>query len=221
MPMPSKQQPRVRGLRQRLIALAGVVVVVDVILALLSFGGILGNQGGGKGIENVALLDTTRPEGVQNLDVAPQKGKLAPDFEISAFDGSRRRLSDFRGKVVYVNFWATWCTPCIFELPDIQELLNRHQDQLVVVAVNRGEPLDRARNFMNNLARRDGGNGLSLTVEGMDPDDTLYDEYRALGMPASVFIDANGIVTRVVNGLIVLEQMETAYGEAISAAAPE
>jgi thiol-disulfide isomerase/thioredoxin len=221
VPKPKGKESRTSELRKRLLALAGVVVVVGVAMTLLAAVGVLGNQGGGEGIVNVALLDTAPPAGAQDLDVGPQKGKLAPDFEISAFDGSRHRLSDFRGKVVYVNFWATWCTPCIFELPDILELLNRHKDQLLVIAVNRGEPLDRARNFMNDLARRDGGNGLNLTVQGMDPDDTLYDAYRALGMPASVFIDAEGVITRVVNGLIVLEQMETAFGEAVSAAALE
>ncbi|MGH9197474.1 MAG: TlpA family protein disulfide reductase, partial [Acidimicrobiia bacterium] len=132
MPTPSSKQTWTRELRKRLLALAGVVVVVGIVLVLLAAGGILGSQGGGEGIENVALLDTAPAVGAQNLGVAPQKGKLAPDFEISAFDGSRHRLSDFRDKVVYVNFWATWCTPCIFELPDVQELLNRHRDQLVV-----------------------------------------------------------------------------------------
>jgi thiol-disulfide isomerase/thioredoxin len=221
MPKRKKKESWVPELQKRIIALAGVIVIVGVAMAVLAAVGVLGSQGGGEGIENVVLLNTAPVEGAQNVEVGPQKGNLAPDFEISAFDGSRHRLSDFRGKVVYVNFWATWCTPCIFELPDIQELLNRHGDELVVVAVNRGEPLDRARNFMNGLARRDGGKGLNLTVQGMDPDDTLYDAYRALGMPASVFIDANGVVTRVVNGLIVLEQMETVFAEAVSAAAAD
>jgi thiol-disulfide isomerase/thioredoxin len=220
MPEPRRNDWWSNELRKRLLALSGVVVIVGVAVAVLAAAGVLGNQGGGEGIGQVALLDTAPAGSAQDLDVGPQKGKLAPDFEISAFDGSRHRLSDFRGRVVYVNFWATWCTPCLFELPDIQELLNRHKDELVVIAVNRGEPLDRARSFMGNLARKDGGNGVDLAVQGMDPDDTLYDAYRALGMPASIFVDANGVVTRVVNGLIVLEQMETAYAEAASPPAP-
>ena len=216
----SRAQPRVRDLRKRLTALAGVLVVVGFTVILLRFAGILGKQGGGEGIEDAIVLDTA-PGAGQKLSVGPETGKLAPDFEISAFDGTRHRLSDFRGKVVYLNFWATWCTPCQIELPDIQQLQALHSGDLAVITVNRREPLDRAMAYFRNLPLKDGGKGVSFTVNGMDPDDTLYQEYRALGMPVSVFIDANGLVSRVVNGLILLEQMETAYGEAVHAATPE
>jgi len=57
-------------------------------------------------------------------------------------------------------------------------------------------------------------------VNGLDPDDTLYQEYRGLGMPVSVFIDANGVVTRVNHGLIRLPQMEEAVAKAMASAAP-
>ncbi len=208
------ERPWLRDLRKRLIALAGVVVAVGIAVAILSFAGVLGNQGGGEGIEDVLVLSPPSPVGRADLEVGPQAGKVAPDFEISAFDGSRHRLSDFRGKVVYVNFWATWCVPCTIELPDIQQLQALHQDDLIVITVNRREPLDRAMTYFRNLPRQDGGTGVSFTVNGMDPDDTLYREYQALGMPASFFVDAGGVVTRVVNGLILLPQMEQAVAEA-------
>lgn len=213
MPKRRKNETWAPELQKRLIALAGVVVVVGAALVLLAAAGILGNQGGGEGIEDAVVLDTAPPPG-QNLDVGPEAGKLAPDFEISAFDGTRHQLSEFRGKVVYLNFWATWCVPCQIELPDIQQLQALHSEDLVVVTVNRREPLDRAKAYFRNLPLKDGGTGVSFTVNGMDPNDTLYREYRALGMPVSVFIDANGVVSRVVNGLILLEQMETAFAEA-------
>ncbi len=202
------------GLRRRLVALAGLVVIVGGAVGALLAAGLLGNQGGGEGIESVLLLDP--PAGSQReLGVGPELGKLAPDFEISAFDGTRHRLSDFRGKVVYVNFWATWCVPCQVELADMQELQAQHGDDLAVIAVNRREPLDRASAYFRNLSRNDGGSGVSFTVNGIDPDDTLYQEYRALGMPASFFIDGNGVVTRVFNGLIRVPQMEEAVAEAL------
>jgi thiol-disulfide isomerase/thioredoxin len=59
-------------------------------------------------------------------------GKLAPNFEIDDFDGVRHRLSDFRGKVVFVNFWATWCDPCRLEMPDIYKLEQARGDELAV-----------------------------------------------------------------------------------------
>lgn len=202
-----------QGIRGRLAALAGLVVIVGGAVGALLAAGLLGNQGGGEGIESVLLLDS--PADARGLDVGPEAGKLAPDFEISAFDGTRHRLSDFRGKAVYVNFWATWCVPCQVELPDMQQLQAAHRDELVVIAVNRRESLSRAEAYFRNLPRNDGGSGVSFAVNGIDPDDRLYQEYRALGMPASFFIDANGVVTRVFNGLIRLPQMEKAVAEAL------
>ena len=200
----------VLDLRRRLTALAGLSAIVGVAVVLLVAAGLLGNQGGGEGIENALLLSTPRAAGTAGFDVGPHEQRLAPDFEISDFDGVRHRLSDFRGKTVYVSFWASWCGPCKRELPDIQELQERHPDDLVVIVVNRGEPLGRATSFFEELTRADGGKGVSFSVNGMDPDDTLYDAYRGLGMPVSIFIDPDGVVTSVHNGLILLEQMEEA-----------
>ncbi len=211
-----------RDLRSRLTAFGGLVVIVGVAAAVLFFAGILGGQGGGTTetgikIEDATVLDIPSAER-GGLDVSPREGSLAPDFEISDFDGARHRLSDFRGTPVYVNFWATWCIPCQVELPEQQELLERHKDELTIITVNRSEPLGRAEAFFNNIEKLNGEPGISFTVNGLDPDDTLYNEYRGLGMPVSVFIDANGVITRVHNGLFRLSQMEEALAEAAASA---
>ena len=204
----------VLDLRKRLTTLAALSAVVGTALIGLAFVGVLGNQSGGEGIEDALILNTAAAPGFEQLDVGPKAGKLAPDFEISDFDGQRHRLSDFRGKTVYVTFWASWCGPCRAELPDIEQLQAEHPDDLVVIAVNRAEPLGKARGFLEDLTRSDGGTGVSFPVNGIDPDDTLYDKYRGIGMPVSVFIDSDGVVTQVHNGLILLEQMEEALAEA-------
>ncbi|MCH8052038.1 MAG: TlpA family protein disulfide reductase [Chloroflexi bacterium] len=207
-----------RSPQQRLIALGGLAAIVGVAVLLLWIGGVLGNQGGGEGIEDVLVLDTPPAEGRGELQVGTQKGQLAPDFEISDYDGSRHRLSDFRGQAVYVNFWATWCFPCLIEMPDIAALQDEFGDDLVVVTVNRREPLDRAEAYFRNLPRLDGNTGVSFAVNGMDPDETLYDLYRAFAMPSSFFIDPDGVVTTVGHGLISLEQMRTAVNESLAGA---
>lgn len=211
--MPGRNASSERSLQQRILALLGIVAIVGAAVAVLAAAGLLGSRGGGEGIEDVVIVAPPREEGQVDLDVGPQVGKLAPDFELSAFDGTRHRLSDFRGSPVYINFWATWCTPCVIELPEIQALDERHDD-LVVITVNRQEPLDSARSFLNNLPRTDGGTGLDFDVVGIDPDDTLYDEYRGLGMPVSVFVDRNGVVTDVFNGIIPPETMDEAVAKA-------
>ena len=223
--MAEKRTDGGRDLQARLTALAGLVVIVGGAALVLFLAGVLGGQSGGETesgvkIEDAQVLAPPPAPGRGDLEVAPKVGALAPDFEISDYSGVRQRLSSFRGKAVYLNFWATWCVPCQAELPDMQELLERHQDELAIITVNRREPVGRAIDFFQKLPRLDGGTGVSFTVNGLDPDDTLYQEYRGLGMPVSVFIDANGVVTRVNNGLIRLPQMEEAVAEAVASAAP-
>jgi cytochrome c biogenesis protein CcmG/thiol:disulfide interchange protein DsbE len=213
----------VRDMKSRLLALAGLVAIVGSVMVVLFLAGALGSQGGGTTetgipIEDALVLDPPRGPGQEDLDVLPREGSLAPDFQISDFDGARHRLSDFRGKPVYVNFWATWCGPCREELPEMQELLDRHEDDLAIITVNRSEPLDRAESFFADIEKLNGEPGVGFTVNGMDPDDTLYDEYRGLGMPVSVFVDADGKVVEVFNGRISLEIMEEAVAEAVASA---
>ena len=219
-------ETRRRDLRARLTALAGLVAIVGGAALVLFLAGVLGGQGGGTTesgvtIEDVRLLAPPPAPGHGDLDVAPKVGALAPDFEISDYNGVRHRLSSFRGKPVYLNFWATWCVPCQAELPDIQELLVRHKDDLVVVAVNRREPLDRARTYFQNIEKLNGEPGISFTVNGLDPTDVLHKTFSPLpkAMPVSFFIDADGRVVKLFLGQINLAKMEEAVAEAVASAA--
>jgi thiol-disulfide isomerase/thioredoxin len=200
-----------RTLRQRLLALGGIGVIVGVAVVVLLAVGVLGNQGDAEAVD---LLDTPQPDG-ESLDVGPERGMLAPDFEISDFEGERHRLSDFRGKVVYVNFWATWCVPCQQELPEIDVLEDEFPDDLVVITVNRREAQDDAEAFFRNVPNLQGENGVDFAVNGLDPDDTLYDAYRGLGMPTSIFVDPEGVITDRADGLIQIEDMREAVERAL------
>jgi thiol-disulfide isomerase/thioredoxin len=200
-----------RTAKQRLVALGGLVVIVGVAVVVLLAAGILG---GGGDAEAVELQEAPAVDGV--TEVGPSSGKVAPDFVISDFDGSRHRLSDRRGKVVYINFWATWCDPCQKELPDIARLQEEYGEDLVVIAVNRREPTARAEEFFANVPTLDGGQGVDFPVNGLDPDDTLFLEYRGLGMPTSIFVSPGGVITGRTDGIMSLEEMrsavENAYG---------
>ena len=81
---------------------------------------------------------------------APKVGKPAPDFELTMIDGTKARLSDFKGKPVWINFWASWCPPCRAENPDIQDLYNAHKDAdgLVLLAPAIGEGRDSVAGYM-------------------------------------------------------------------------
>lgn len=214
-----------RNLQGRLTALGGLVVIVGGAAAILFFAGVLGGQGGGttetgREIEDAVFVETAPPAGLEGLEVATKEGALAPDFEVSDMQGDRHRLSDFRGKVVYLNFWATWCIPCQREMPDIQELQDRHKDELVVIAVNRAEPLGRAQDFLRNLEKLNGEPGISFAVNGLDPDDDLYPRYTPFpgAMPVSFFIDAEGKIVGLYPGLISLAKMEEGFATAKASA---
>lgn len=99
-------QPKPNGLLRRLAALAGLAIIVGAAVGGLSVAGLLGNQGGGEGILAAQLFDPPRPDGFADLETGVERGKLAPDFEVSDLDGRRFRLSEFRGRAVIVNFWG-------------------------------------------------------------------------------------------------------------------
>jgi len=204
------------------MGLAGLGAIVAVVIAVLAASGLFG-RGGGTTSSGVPILDAVvreppAPPGVTDFEVGVGKGKYAPDFEASRLDtGERVRLSDFRGRPVYLNFWASWCIPCRIEMPDIAQLMKNHPE-LVVIGINRGQTVSRAQKFLDSIELKDGTKGMHFTVTVMDPTDRLYNEFRGLGMPVSIFMDANGKITRVHNSLLLLPQMEQFYAETIASA---
>ncbi|MEX0786171.1 MAG: TlpA disulfide reductase family protein [Dehalococcoidia bacterium] len=131
---------------------------------------------------------------------APEVGELAPQFALRDTDGNVRELSDYRGKVVWINFWATWCGPCRRELPDIQRIADAvGEDDLVVLALNQEEPADVALGFWQEL-------GLDLPIL-LDSDHEVSDQYRLFGLPNNFFIDRAGVLTGFRLGFLTEEQM--------------
>lgn len=195
-----------RTLRQRLIALGGVAAIVGVVMAALYLAGVFDSAAG----EPATLVETPSVDGASDLEVGPLAGQIAPDFEVTDTDGKRHRLSDFRGQAVFLNFWATWCVPCQAELPEIDALQEEYGDRLATIEVDRGESPDKARNFLADVPRLDGGKGVSYTVNGLDPTEVVYKRYETLAIqvtPISVFIDERGFVTQLYNGQLDRDRM--------------
>lgn len=139
---------------------------------------------------------STRPPGgahafeVTRLEaVAP-----APEWDLIDLDGRRVRLQDFRGRVVFLNFWATWCVPCRDEMPAMETLsreLGPHG--LAVLAVNYKEPPALVSGFARELA-------LALPLL-LDPEGNVAAQYRLVGLPATYFIDRRGALVGSVLGI--------------------
>jgi thiol-disulfide isomerase/thioredoxin len=152
-----------------------------------------------------ASLDTVVVEG---RSVGLREGNVAPDFEFSAFDGQRLRLSEFRGRPVLVNFWASWCGPCRAEMPDIEVILREHAaDGLAVIAVNNGERIQAAQRFLERL-------NVEFTAFAYDPAADIVRRYQIPGMPTSYFIDADGVIT----GVYAIALSQTLLREAVQKA---
>ena len=140
---------------------------------------------------------------------APKVGKPAPDFELTMIDGTKARLSDFKGRPVWINFWASWCPPCRAENPDIQDLYNAHKDAdgLVLLAPAIGEGRDSVAGYMQRA-------DLQYPV-GTDSDTQIAANYRVLGIPTHIFVDRDGIIREIRVGAISKKTMEKKLAQII------
>lgn len=122
------------------------------------------------------------------------EGEPAPDFELPGVrpTDSDVRLSDLRGKVVYVDFWASWCLPCLRSLPQINTLYEQYREQgFEVIAITIDDPIEDAHEFLEDLEVP-----LAYHVVA-DQTAEIMDLYGVAGMPTSFLIDREGVVRKV------------------------
>lgn len=134
-------------------------------------------------------------------------GEEAPDFELKTLNGETFKLSDYRGKVVYLNEWTTWCPSCVLEMPDIQKLSEDHPDDLVVLGVSLDETEELARAFVEE-------NGYTYTFawDGQYLVGGLL--YPSRYIPYSVFIAPDGTISSIDVGLLTYAAMIDRYDRA-------
>jgi peroxiredoxin len=130
----------------------------------------------------------------------PAVGTSAEDFRLVDLEGKQQSLSQYRGKVVLVNFWATWCKPCTTEMPAMQAMYDKLRDQgFVVLAVNELEDEAKVREHIKQ-------HGHTFPVL-MDRDNKVANQFGVFGLPVSVFIDEKGVVQEYIKGGLLTEQV--------------
>jgi cytochrome c biogenesis protein CcmG, thiol:disulfide interchange protein DsbE len=153
---------------------------------------------------------TTTADGVTQVNLtgdaagaAPEVGKPAPDFLAQTVDGKTVKLSDFKGKPVWLTFGASWCQPCRAENPDIQAAVAKHAgSDLVVLGVFISEDAAAVKDYAARVG---------LTYEKVaDPGTKIASQYRILGIPSHFFIDKDGILRQMKVGSLDPAAMDTA-----------
>lgn len=133
------------------------------------------------------ILQDSSPK--TNFSAVPIKVNFAaPELTLTDIQGKSHSLADYRGQVVLVNLWATWCPPCKEEMPALQSFYNKHKDQgFVVVAINDGDPTKDVVQFVSDYK-------LTFPV-WLDPTYSATEQaFKSLNLPTSFVIDRNGTI---------------------------
>lgn len=126
---------------------------------------------------------------------SPREGFSAPDFTLDTLDGGEVSLSDLRGQIVLVNFWASWCPPCRAEMPAIERVYRSYKDlglQVLAVNTTNQDEVGAASAFVQEL-------GLTFPIP-LDRTGSVSASYNLRGLPSSYFIDRQGVIRSVVIG---------------------
>ncbi|MCC6141537.1 MAG: TlpA family protein disulfide reductase [Nitrospira sp.] len=130
----------------------------------------------------------------------PVVGATVEDFQLVDLDGKTHSLDQYRGKIVLVNFWATWCKPCTTEMPAMQASYDKLRDKgFVVLAVNELEDDAKVREHIKQY-------GHTFPVL-MDRNNKVANQFGVFGLPVTVFIDQQGRVQEYIKGGLLTEQM--------------
>lgn len=140
----------------------------------------------------VSVLLLTASALTATTSSAIEVGASAPDFTLENIEPNQAAitLSELSGKTVYVDFWASWCAPCLRSMPLINTLYGKYRDQgFEVIAINVDDPIEDGEAFLED-------NPVDYLV-ALDTDNTVLTDYGVIGMPTSYLIDPKGIVRMV------------------------
>lgn len=186
----ARAKARAKARRDRMITRLQWAAVVVGGLALIGFV-MFRSSSGGVSVDGVA---------------AP--GAPAPDVEMTDFDGATLTLDEYEGKPLVLNFWASWCPPCVAEMPEFEKVFQAVRDEVEFLGVNQRDQHGAAVDLADET-------GVTYRL-ALDPQGRVFDAFGGAGMPTTVFIDADGNVVDVVTGQLSVEllaqRIEQSFG---------
>ena len=179
------------------VVIVGASVLYNRLSDEVSVGGIATVAQETAAAEETAAPGETAPE-------TQESSNLAPDFTVYDLEGNAHKLSDFRGKPVLLNFWASWCGPCQMEMPDFQKFYESHGDKVHFVIVNltdgQQETVESASAFIEEK-------GYTFPVY-YDTDIDAAMKYGVSAVPVSYFIDADGYFVAWAQGALSADMLQ-------------
>lgn len=141
-------------------------------------------------------VSSTTPPTAQDEDASVQR---VPDVEVETFDGATTTLADHADIPMVVNFWASWCPPCVAEMPDLEAVHQATAGQVAFVGVNTQDSPDAAARLVEET-------GVSYDLV-RDPDGGLFRALEVFGMPSTFYVDADGVIVGRHTGLITRDDL--------------
>ncbi|XJZ28906.1 peroxiredoxin family protein [Bacillota bacterium Lsc_1132] len=177
------------------------IAIIVILMGLLGWG--IYNHQAKKQVTEKSLKQTQQSSPA-NAKTGIEKGNLAPDFRLETADGKTAKLSDYRGKKVILNFWATWCPPCKAEMPHMEQFYKEnHTKGIVVLAVNLTTSETDPRNVNKFIADY----GLTFPVL-LDKKGEVGNLYQAFTIPTSYIIDTKGVIREKIVGPMNKDTMQ-------------
>jgi peroxiredoxin len=189
--------------RRTLLLMAGFAMLAVAVILILQ-GGRSRAQAPASVLDSVPQLSSAGAPEMLDLGAAEalEVGARAPGFTLPDLDGNEISLANLRGQAVIINFWATWCAPCLVEMPALEQAYQeRKDDGLVILAVNRDEDRGAVERFFYE--------DLKLTFTPLlDDEARVNDQYRVFNLPTTYFVDRDGIIRGVHRGVLTLSMID-------------
>lgn len=188
-------------MRTRQHALLGLVVAL--FLTACAAGTDTASQDADTSSQDEAAAAGTADTSSQEDSVAA--GPPVPDRTFETFDGQERSLTEFTGTPLVVNFWASWCPPCVAEMPDLERVHVDLGDEVRFIGLNTQDSLQQAETLVTQT-------GVTYDL-GLDPEGALFSDFEVVAMPTTFFVDDAGAIVHRHAGLLTEQQLRDLIDE--------